>query len=574
MKNNSTSTLLLLLRMNTLVTFKPRLSIIFLVLISIGLTAQNSADLEEQIDAIFSEYDDIAKPGAAVAVVRDGRIVFKKGYGSANLEYNIPVTPSTIFHIASVSKQFTVFSIMLLAREGKLSFEDDIRKHIPEVPEFGETITLRHLAGHTSGMRDQWDLLNMAGWRWDDVITKEHILKMVSRQKDLNFKPGEEFSYCNTGFTLLAEVVARVSGKSFAEFTQEEIFEPLKMSNTLFYDDHQKIVKNRAYSYFSNDSGFHKSVLNYANVGATSLFTTVEDLCLWAMNFSKLTIGDEKIIEQMNTLAKLNNGETFGGAYGQFINKHRGLNQIQHGGGDAGFRTYLGRFPDQKFSVVVLSNFAGTNPVDLSMQVTDLYLNEFYPEESPLAEIPKPVEFMKLPKEQLKKFNGHFWNEEGAYARKIYLLNDTLRYFRGNGNESMLIPIGSNKFQMMNVGVDLTVEFETNDKARTMIVVINGGDPIISHEFVPPKYSSDDLKEFTGTFYSPELSTYYTIVQKEDQLIVTHARISDFEISPVKNDSFSGNSGNIDFVRNDEKTIVGLKVTTGRVRDLMFEKVE
>jgi len=253
-----------------------------------------------------------------VAVVNNNEIVFKKGYGSANLEYEIPNSPSTVFHIASVSKQFTVFSILILEKEGKLSFEDDIRKYIPEVPDFGETITLKHLASHTSGLRDQWDLLSMAGWRPDDVISTEHILKIVSKQKELNFKPGEEFTYCNTGFTLLAEVVARVSGKTFAEFTEERIFKPLKMSSTLFYDDHEKIVKNRAYSYYTENEKYKKSVLNYANVGATSLFTTVEDLALWSMNFSSHVVGDKDIVNKMNALAYLNNGETFGGAYGQF----------------------------------------------------------------------------------------------------------------------------------------------------------------------------------------------------------------------------------------------------------------
>jgi hypothetical protein len=263
-----------------------------------------------QVDELFTVWDTNDTPGAAIAVVKDGSIIYKNGYGLSNLEYDIPITPSSIFHIASISKQFTVFSILLLEKQGKLSLDDDIRKYIPEVPDFGTIITLRHLASHTSGLRDQWNLLSMAGWRMDDVITKEHILKLVSKQKELNFNPGEEYAYCNTGFTLLAEVVSRTSDMSFAEFTEVNIFEPLKMNNTLFYDDHEKIVKNRAYSYNSSSDGYKKSVLNYANVGATSLFTTVEDLALWSMNFSNLTVGDSTIVNKMNTTAILNNGKT------------------------------------------------------------------------------------------------------------------------------------------------------------------------------------------------------------------------------------------------------------------------
>ncbi len=329
----------------------------------------------DQVDELFAPWDNKDSPGAAIAVVQNGAIVYKKGYGMANLEYDIPNSPSTVFHIASVSKQFTAFSILLLEKAGKLSLDDDIRKYIPEVPDFGKTITLRHLATHTSGLRDQWNLLAMAGWRLDDVITKEHVLKLISKQKALNFNPGEEFVYCNTGFTLLAEVVARVSGQSFAEFTQANIFSPLKMKSTLFYDDHEKIVKNRAYSYHENN-GYKKSVLSYANVGATSLFTTAEDLSLWAVNFSNPVVGDSALIRKLNTLAVLNNGKTFGGALGQFVGKYKDLNEIQHGGADAGYRSFLTRFPDEKFSVVVLSNAAEFNSGDMAHKVVDIYLKD------------------------------------------------------------------------------------------------------------------------------------------------------------------------------------------------------
>ena len=559
-----------------------RLISFLLIALLIGLKAggqmvapkMGNSAIEQQIDSIFSDFNDLNKPGASVAVVSKGEIVFKKGYGSANLEYDIPVSPSTIFHIASVSKQFTVFAILLLEGEGKLSFDDDIRKHIPEVPDFGETITLRHLAAHTSGLRDQWDLLGMAGWRWDDVITKEHILKMVARQKELNFKPGEEYTYCNTGFTLLAETVARVSGKTFAEYTEENIFKPLGMSNTLFYDDHERIVKNRAYSYYSNEGKFKKSVLNYANVGATSLFTTVEDLALWSMNFGEPKVGDKEIINKMNTLAVLNNGETFGGAYGQFVNKYKGLNQIQHGGADAGYRSYLGRFPDQNFAVMVFSNLGSSNPGSLALRVADLYLEDFLEEAEAEGETKTEKSFVKLNKEQLESFSGHYWNEAGTYARKIYVKNDTLRYFRGSENESSLVPISNNEFQMMNVPVDLRVSFENVDKARRMIVVIDGGDPIISDEFTPPNYKETDLEQFAGTYYSPELSTSYKLVIKDKKLVVTHPRLSDSDLESLKIDMFSNNGASVNFKRNDQKEITGLSVTTGRVRNLWFEKLK
>ncbi len=369
----------------------------------------------EQVDELFAAWDRKDTPGAAVAVVKDGNIVYKQGYGIANLEYDIPISPSSIFHIASVSKQFTVFSILLLEKEGKLKLDDDIRKYIPEVPDFGTTITLRHLATHTSGLRDQWNLLSMAGWRMDDVITKEQVLKLVSKQKDLNFAPGEEYLYCNTGFTLLAEVVSRVSEMSFAEFTKANIFEPLQMNNTLFYDDHEKIVKNRTYSYYLDSTGLKKSVLNYANVGATSLFTTVEDLSLWAMNFSNIKIGDAKILSTMNTPAVLNNGKEFGGALGQFVGTYKGMNEIQHGGADAGYRSYLTRFPDENFSVIVFSNSAEFNTGGMAHKVVDIYLKDKVEDEpeKEVLENEKSTEDISVDQNILNTYVGDFELQPG-----------------------------------------------------------------------------------------------------------------------------------------------------------------
>lgn len=534
---------------------------------------ENSLSIESRIDSLFAEWSDPNKPGASVAVVQNGKIVFKKGYGMANLEYGIPNSPSIIFHIASVSKQFTAFAILLLAEEGKLSIDDDVRKYIPEVPDFGKTITLRHLVTHTSGMRDQWNLLAMAGWRLDDVITREHVLTLVSLQKELNFNPGDEYFYCNTGFTLLAEVVARVSGKSFAEFTRERIFNPLAMSSTLFYDDHEKIVKNRAYSYASHKEGYKKSVLSYANVGATSLFTTVEDLSLWAINFKTLKVGSAYIIDQMNTLAILNNGKTFGGAMGQFVNTYKGLNQIQHGGADAGYRSYLGRFPDQDFAVIVFSNFGGFNPGAKALQVADLYLAKQYVETKP-AERAKP-KYIKLSARQLEVFTGTYWNEKEIYSRKIYVKRDTLRYSRGENNESPLVAINENVFQMLSVDVDLKVKFEKTNNTRTMIVTIDGGDPSLFEAYIPTPYTASELQSFVGNYYSDELKTTYTVELKNDKLVISHMRTGNADLTHTKGDLFQANRwylGNIEFARDANKVITGFKATNGRVRNLWFEK--
>jgi len=536
------------------------------------LKAQNTAsEIEPQIDKLFSFWNSINSQGASVAVMKDGEIVFSKGYGAANLEYDIPNTPSTVFHVASVSKQFTAYAILLLAEEGKLSLDDDIRKYIPEVPDFGHRITLRHLASHTSGMRDQWNLLAMAGWRLDDVITKDHVLTLVSRQKELNFLPGEEFYYCNTGFTLLAEVVARISDMSFAEFTHKHIFEPLGMKHTLFYDDHEKIVKNRAYSYYPDPVKMKKSVLSYANVGATSLFTTAEDLCRWAMHLNNPEANNKQVVKQLNTEAKLNDGSTFGGALGQFVTPYKGLLQIQHGGADAGYRSYISRFPEQNFAVVVLSNHAWFNPNQKALEIADIYLKDHFveKEEQPKAMIME-VESKKNDK-QLEEYEAFYWNDKSNYYRKIYLRKDTLRYSRGN-SESPLIPIGCNKFQMLNVEVKLIIEFTEEGE---MHVIINDDDPIVSKQYEPQKYSKSELMEFTGTFYSEELGTSYQILLEEEQLIIWHMRNGNATMDLIKEDLFTSSAwyiGNIKFIRNQQGAIKGMKVSNGRVRNLWLEK--
>jgi len=308
-------------------------------------TAVSSANISQsnsnlKIDSLFSKYN-TNTPGVALAVVKNGRIVFEKGYGMANLENNVPVTSQSVFHIASVSKQFTAFVIYLLENEGKISFEDDVRKYFPELPDYGTPIKIKHLLAHTSGLRDQWAILTLAGWRMDDNITTEQILKLVIRQKNTNFKPGTEFSYSNTGYTLLGELVHQITGKTLAKYAAEKIFTPLGMTKTQFNMDNRKIVKGRVYSYEINDGEYINKGLNYSNIGATGLLTTVEDLSKWALNFENPIVGTRKLIERFNEPSYLDDGkkivsniiegDTLFHAKGQLLRNYRGVNMIKHG---------------------------------------------------------------------------------------------------------------------------------------------------------------------------------------------------------------------------------------------------
>jgi CubicO group peptidase (beta-lactamase class C family) len=393
--------------------------------------------------------DSAITPGASIAVQRDGKLIYSKGFGYADLEYGIKNTPTTIFHIASVSKQFTAFAIAMLADQRKLSLNDDIRKYLPELHDFGDVITINHLVHHTSGLRDQWNLLMMAGWRLDDVITQKQIMRVISRQRDLNFKPGEEMLYCNTGFTLMAEIVSRVTGESFPEWTRKNIFEPLDMKNTLFYDDHEKIVKNRAYSYYETNGGYKKSVLNYANVGATSLFTTVEDLNKWAVNFEKMEVGNQNVMKLMNQRFVLNKGDTINYAFGQSVDKYKGLNAYSHSGGDAGYRSYLLRFPDQHFSVAVFSNLASFNPGAIGYALADLYLAkdikpEKVKEETPAP--PQPKVLFDASKMKLSDYTGTFYSPELETSYAFEVVHDTLVSHHQRHDDFKFIPVKEDGF--------------------------------------------------------------------------------------------------------------------------------
>jgi CubicO group peptidase (beta-lactamase class C family) len=410
-----------------------------------------STDPAKRIDQLVAAMIGDDGPGASIAVARDGKIIYSKGFGHADLEHDAHNTPQTVFHIASVSKQFTAFSIAMLADQGKLSVDDDIRKYLPEIHDFGTPITIRQLIYHTSGLRDQWNLLVMAGWRMDDVITRNQIMRLISRQRDLNFKPGDQHNYCNTGYTLLAEIVSRVSGKPFPEWAKENIFIPLGMNSTQFYDDHERIVPNRAYSYFYATNSYKKSVLNYANVGATSLFTTVEDLSKWAMNFENIKVGNSKVMEMMEQKAILNKGDTLDYAFGQVIEKYKGLKTVSHGGADAGYRSILLRFPDQNFSVSVFSNLASFNTHQISHAIADVYLADLLKEDPKKEQNAPPTEQKKEPfdpsKVKLSDYTGRFYSQELETFYYLEVKNDTLVAYHPRHDDFKLKPVKQDGFE-------------------------------------------------------------------------------------------------------------------------------
>lgn len=385
---------------------------------------EDKTDVFEKVDELFAPWDSTQSPGCALAVVKDGEIIHKRGYGMADLEHHIPITPETTFYIGSVSKQFVTMCALLLEEEGKLALDDDTRKYIPEFPEYDRPMTIKHLIHHTSGIRDYLTLWNISGRNYMDHVPKQAVLDMICSQKELNFSPGEKYLYSNSCYFLLAEIVERVSGQTFSEFADSHIFEPLGMEDSHFLDDNTHLIENRAFGYFEKQGGgFGNMLMRFDLVGSGGLYTNVEDLYLWDQNFyhNKLGLGSPELIEKMKTKGRLNNGKEIDYAFAVHIGEYRGARTVGHGGSLGGYRANYVQFPEFKFSVIILSNLAGFNPGKLSYQVADIFLGDQFeeprkkesqeqkPESKRSAEEKEPIQMTDT---QLAEYAGTYYSDE------------------------------------------------------------------------------------------------------------------------------------------------------------------
>jgi len=336
------------------------------------------ADLHAKVDALFAPWTRSDMPGCALSVTRDGQVVYENGYGMADLEQGTAIQPSTVFNIASLSKQFTTTAIALLEQDGKLSLDDDIHKYVPEVPDYGHTITLRQLANHTSGLRDYPELLALGGWNWVDEVVESRILDVIARQKRLNFNPGQQYLYNNSGYLLLTMTLQRITGQSLGDFARERIFQPLGMLHTRFYDDRTMIMKQRAIGYQNREDGSLGTWRpTYEIVGDGGVLTTVQDLALWERNFLQPRLGrdPQALLATLLRQGVLNDGKRIDYALGLIRSSYRGLQTVSHSGGIPGYGTNMLRFPAQRLAVFVLCNQGGAPATQLTQAVADLYLD-------------------------------------------------------------------------------------------------------------------------------------------------------------------------------------------------------
>jgi CubicO group peptidase (beta-lactamase class C family) len=546
-------------------------SLVLALLLARGAAfGQDHADARaDRVRALFSDIETRPSPGLAFAVVREGEVLLSGGHGLANLEHRVAITSSTVFDVASLSKQFTGLAIAMLVEQGRIGLHDDIRDYIPELPDFGSVITIAHLVHHTSGLRDWPGTLAIAGWRFDDVISYEQILRMAYAQHALNFEPGSEHTYSNTGYTLLAELVSRVTARSFRSWMDEHVFRPLGMADTHVHDDHTEVVANRAYGYSPGSAGSHRHTPNNLTaLGSSSLFSTADDLARWLINFERPTVGGGSVQSLMHTRGVLNDGSTIPYAFGISHGSYRGLPTVSHSGSWASFRTYLVHFPEQRFGAVVLANGGATDATRAAHDIVDIFLaDELGPGETAEAPTVQAPAIPAVPDDYV----GLYRLGPGRYLR-IRRTATGLAIRATSENEFRLARRSEAEFQVEGHGASVVFVRDAGGQVRHLRYRGTLA-PKLEHREPP---SSTELAEFAGEYLSEELRTAYTVEVENGALVMRHPRHGTLPLTHAWSDEFTGSASfltSIEFQRDEAGRVIGLLVGAGpRNRDLRFVK--
>jgi CubicO group peptidase (beta-lactamase class C family) len=453
----------------------PRLQLLSL-LTALALAATGGPGLRAQAVAVAADVDHAfarwtaATPGCAAGVGVGGKSVLQKAYGMADLEHDVPNAPDTIFEAGSVSKQFTAAAVLLLAKAGKLSLDDPVRTYIPELPDYGSPLRIRHMLHHTSGLRDWGEIAALGGWpRGTRVHTHAHVLDLVSRQRALNFTPGDQYSYSNTGYNLAAIIVARVSGMPFAEFTEERIFKPLGMTQTSWRDDFTRVVKRRAMAYAQDRDGRFHTDMPFENVhGNGGLLTTVGDLLKWNENFVAPKVGDAAFVRAQQETGAFNDGRAESYALGLGIGEYRGVREVSHSGATAGYRAYLARYPDQHVSVAVLCNVSTAAPTEYVHTLADRYLGAAVakaPARASSTPRARPQDTFHPSAADLAGFAGTYTSEEAETTFVFAVNGDSLALKRRPDTAITLRPSVTDTFSAQPLG---TVKFIRDPGGRVV----------------------------------------------------------------------------------------------------------
>jgi CubicO group peptidase (beta-lactamase class C family) len=536
---------------------------------------------ENKIDTLIARMGLSSEtPGGVVGIIKDGKLIFEKAYGLANFETKEPNKTSTLFNIGSVSKQFTAAAILLQAKEKKLSLKDDIRKYLPDFPDYGYTITIGNLIHHTSGIRS-FDVLRMMAGILYSKETHEEDYGLIIRQKSLNFKPGDEYLYSGSGYVLLAKIIEKTSGMKFSKFIEERIFRPIGMYQTFIYDNPDKIIKNSAAGHiWGGEEKFKKSgYLNITFVGAGNEYSCIEDFLQWDNNFYKNKLGDWDFNKEMTTLTTLNNGDTCNYAFGLEISEHNGLNTISHGGGTGDFSAQYIQIPSEKFAVVCLFNIPA-DVTGLAYKITDLFVKG-----NPQPVIAKiQPEKVKVDSSVLQKYVGKYFDEKYWIEASISREEDHLVFDAPYQGRFEFYPSSDSSFFV--TFADLKFIFSKNEKGEvTKAAIIQGNQKFyltyLGTNVFPLK--AEQLSRYAGDFYSEEINVTYPVLLKDNKLYVKFPESTaqfvktkvESELIPEHADYFASPVGGFQFTRNTKNEISGFIIKdVGRVRNLVFSKVK
>ena len=538
-----------------------------LVAATSSLAAQDGDARARRVDSIFADFAKPGSPGAAVAVIRDGRVVLERGYGYASLEHEVPITAGTVFDVASVSKQFAGLAIAMLVDQGRIGLGDDVRKYIPELHDFGAAagrrITIAHLLHHTSGIRDWPATLSVAGWRFDDVISYDQILRFAYAQRTLNFSPGAEYTYSNTGYNLLAEVVKRVTGKSFRDWTDENLFRPLGMASSHFHDDHTMVVPGRAFSYRRADGAWRAVTDNLTALGSSSLFSSAADMAKWLINFDSARVGGRRAMELTRTRAPLNDGSPNQYAFGILHGEWRGVPFLSHSGSWAGFVSFLAYIPEKRFGVVVLANAPNVPVQRAAIEISNIYLG---PELAPVtaaAAVQSPGATVEVPIATLDRYVGTYRLGPGWYVR-IRREGTALMTQATREAEFPLEPRSEREFWVEAYNAPMTFARDS----------VSGRVMLHYRNFRVPRHIGRDpvrgrpLAELAGEYVSEELGTSYEVLVSDSTVTLRHFRHGDVPLVRAFGDDWSGAPfflRSIMFVRDARGRVTGFLVNAVEV---------
>ena len=529
---------------------------------SITCFPQSRQDTTALIEKAMSRYKP-QNPGCQLSIKKNGEIIFSKAYGMADIEHNVPLTLKSIIEAGSVSKQFTAAAILLLEQQGKLSLNDDIRKYITELPNYGTVITLAQMMHHMSGLRDWGSVAELTGWgRTTKTYTNDDALEIIAAQKELNNIPGAEFIYSNSNYNLLAIVVQRVSGKSLAEFTKQNIFIPAGMTHTEWRDNHKRVVMNRAIAYSITVNGYETEMPNEDVYGNGGLLTTTEDLLKWNDFYSSGKLGTSSLFSKQTKVEAFNNGKMSGYGAGLFIQKYRGTNYIQHGGATAGYRANLELFPDLSISIAFLSNTSqfDTSTISLSNALLDIFI----PKKEEMKPTNKNEAKVKLTEAVLNTYAGWYKNDRDGSGVKLVVKDKSLFVFNDR-----LTPLSESKFKIENA----EEEIDMNDSNGFMDIT-----PQDNIHFTKVKNDQviDNLKVYKGKYFSKETNSTITIYLKDKNLMFHLKPDKDYQLEPTYNDAFAiiDFDGGLFFIRNNRNEIVSMKISSSRARNVEFEKMK